>query len=79
MEGFAVYGMPLFNFSAHYFTTEDLNSATYEHHLIPRKDITLNLDYRQCGLSSGSCGPNICEKYRIKPEPFEFQLSFKPL
>ena len=77
--GFAVLGMPLFSFSAHYYTTEDLEKATHRHLLVPREDITLNLDHRQCGLGSGSCGPDTFEQYRIKPGPFEFKLKFSPL
>jgi len=78
-KGFAVYGMPLFSFSAHYFTAADLGKATHRHLLVPREDITLNLDHRQCGLGSGSCGPDTFEQYRIKPGPFEFKLKFAPL
>lgn len=72
--GFFAAGCPSISFSAHYFTTEDIDKATHRHQLVPRKDITLNLDYKQCGAGSGSCGPDTFEQYRIKPEPFEFTV-----
>jgi beta-galactosidase/evolved beta-galactosidase subunit alpha len=37
----------------------------------------LNLDYKQCGLGSGSCGPETFPQYRIQPAPFSFGLMFK--
>jgi len=74
--GFKAGSGACMNFSAHYFTTEDFDKATHRHELIPRNFITLNLDYKQCGIGSGSCGPETFEKYRIKPEPFEFNMIF---
>jgi beta-galactosidase/evolved beta-galactosidase subunit alpha len=40
--------------------------------------ITFNLDHKQHGLGSSSCGPDVLEKYRLKPEAFEFEIVLKP-
>lgn len=75
--GLYAQGIPLLNFSAHYFTTKDLAEAKHTNALKPRDQITLNLDHRQCGLGSGSCGPATWEAYRVQPEPFRFSLRLR--
>ena len=75
--GLYAQGLPLLSFSAHYFTTKDLAEARHTNKLTPRDEITLNLDYRQCGLGSGSCGPATWEPYRIQPEPFRFAVRLR--
>lgn len=77
-HGFKVSGMPLINFSAHYYTTEDLEKTTHRHLLVKRDFITLNLDYKQCGIGSNSCGPAAFEQYRITEKKFSFGLCFTP-
>lgn len=77
--GLLAVGMPLFEVSAHHFTTEDLAKAKHTFELKRREDITLNLDFRQCGLGGGSCGPDTLPKYLINPEPVHFSLRLRPL
>lgn len=75
--GLYVQGMPLVNFSAQYFTTKDLEKARHTNELEPREFVTVNLDYRQCGLGSGSCGPQTFERYRVAAEPFRFAMRLR--
>jgi beta-galactosidase/evolved beta-galactosidase subunit alpha len=42
--------------------------------LAPRDFITLNLDYRQNGLGSNSCGPAQSPENTVKPEAFRFRI-----
>lgn len=67
-----ITGVPEFSFSAHYFTLEDFELAAHDYELQKKDFISLNLDYKQCGLGSGSCGPPTFRKYRVKPEAFSF-------
>jgi beta-galactosidase len=53
--------------SASHYTAQDIDSAYHTYDLRPRTEVILNLDYRQCGLGTGSCGPGPLEQYRIKP------------
>ncbi|NLB56407.1 MAG: DUF4981 domain-containing protein [Lentisphaerae bacterium] len=78
-NGFKVQGMPLFNFSAWLYTSEDLTKYRHPHELIERDFITLCLDQRQCGVGSGLLGPTTLPKYRIDPGPFTFMLHFSPV
>ena len=52
-------------FSASHFTAEDLFAASHTYDLKPRPETILNLDYRQRGLGTASCGPDTGESYRI--------------
>lgn len=38
----------------------------------------LCLDYRQNGIGSNSCGPQLIEKYRLDETEFHFELRLKP-
>ncbi len=67
---------PTINFSAHRFTTADLEAAAHQHELAPRDTITLHLDRAHHGLGSASCGPGPMEPYQLKPGPFAFAVTF---
>lgn len=76
--GLLATGMPLLDFSAHRFSTEDFEKARHVCDLIRRDEITLNLDYRHCGLGSGSCGPGPLPQYLLTPAEFSFNIRLKP-
>jgi beta-galactosidase/evolved beta-galactosidase subunit alpha len=77
--GLLAAGDPALDFSAHRFTTADIDQAQHTHELTPRPTITLHLDYRQNGLGSASCGPGVLPSYQLHAEPFSFRVSFRPL
>jgi beta-galactosidase/evolved beta-galactosidase subunit alpha len=77
--GLLAAGDPALDFSAHRFTTEDLDRAQHSYELTPRPAITLHLDYRQNGLGSGSCGPGVMPAYQLHAEPFVFRVRLRPL
>ncbi len=79
MAGLFVGGMPDFNFSIHRNTAEDFAEAKHPHELVPNDHITLNLDWKQCGIGTGSCGSATAPQYRIEAEPFQFALRFRAL
>jgi beta-galactosidase/evolved beta-galactosidase subunit alpha len=68
-----------FNFSAHYYTTEDIDRAKHFHELKRRDFITLNLDHAHNGLGTASCGPGPLPQYWAKPQPFDFTVKLRPL
>ncbi|NEW04965.1 DUF4981 domain-containing protein [Paenibacillus sp. SYP-B3998] len=76
--GLLVAGKPQFNFSAHPYTTADLDGAKHTIDLSKRDYITLHVDYMQNGLGSNSCGPAQLPAYQLKPHEFLFQLDFIP-
>jgi beta-galactosidase/evolved beta-galactosidase subunit alpha len=72
--GLKVAGRPHFDFSAHWYTTQDLDHARHSYDLKRRPIITLNLDLAQNGIGSNSCGPMPWPQYLLKPENFRFEL-----
>ena len=70
--------MPCLNFSAHRFTTEDIEKAVHTCDLFPRDEITLNLDYQHHGLGSASCGPGVLPQYQLHPHEFNFAVRLRP-
>ncbi|MFZ3008691.1 MAG: glycoside hydrolase family 2 TIM barrel-domain containing protein [Phenylobacterium sp.] len=51
--------------SASHFTPADLFAATHTTDLTPRAETWVNLDIRQRGLGTASCGPDTLDRYRI--------------
>lgn len=58
--------------SVSHFTAADLFKATHTNELEPRQEVIVNIDHKQRGLGTGSCGPQTLEKYQIKPGSYEF-------
>ncbi|UNK19578.1 beta-galactosidase subunit alpha [Paenibacillus sp. N3/727] len=72
--GLLATGVPVLNFSASRYTDIGLEAAMHISDLVPSNFITLNLDYRQNGLGSNSCGPAQSPEHTVKPEPFQFRI-----
>ncbi|WP_340644822.1 glycoside hydrolase family 2 TIM barrel-domain containing protein [Phenylobacterium sp.] len=51
--------------SASHFTPADLFAATHTTDLTPRAETWVNLDIRQRGLGTASCGPDTLDRYKI--------------
>ena len=77
-KGFLAVGLPAINFSAHRFTTMDLENAKHTYDLTPGHEITLNLDYRHNGIGTASCGPGPWPQYLLHPEEFTFGILLRP-
>jgi beta-galactosidase len=66
-----------FNFSAHKYTTDNLNRAMYPFQLKRAGYTTLNIDHRVGGLGDTSDLP--MTKYRIYPETTEVTYMIRPV
>lgn len=78
--GWRVAGLSsLLDVSAHHFTAEDLTKAMHTYELPWRDEITLNIDYAQCGLGNASCGPGVLPQYLLPPKEVEFAVRIEPL
>jgi beta-galactosidase len=77
-DGIMVVADNYMAFSALHYTENDLDKARYIHQLKPRKEVVLNIDYRQLGLGNGSCGPAPLPDYQLYAEPVEFSWSVRP-
>jgi beta-galactosidase/beta-glucuronidase len=76
--GLLFAGTPTFSFTAHDYSDIDLTLAEHTYELEHQELITLDIDYRQGGLGSNSCGPEPLEKYRLMPEPAVLEFVMRP-
>ncbi len=77
-QGLLVEAAGPMEFSVSHYTAQDIDSAYHTYDLNPRAEVILNLDYRQCGLGTGSCGPGPLEQYRIKPGRYSWSYTLQP-
>lgn len=66
-----------FSFNASIYTQEELTNKKHNYELVPCDSNVLNLDFRQNGIGSNSCGPRPQEKYRFEDEKFTFTMNLK--
>ena len=61
-----------FSMNASPYTSEELTNATHNYELPESGKSVLCIDYRQNGIGSNSCGPELDEKYRFDEDEWEF-------
>ncbi|QKW48842.1 glycoside hydrolase family 2 TIM barrel-domain containing protein [Streptomyces buecherae] len=71
-----VDGEPPFWFTARRWTSEQLDAAAHTPDLVPGDRIWLNLDHRQHGIGTQSCGPGVLPAHRLDAGPATFSLIF---
>ena len=76
-KGLRVEGMPLIQFSAHRYATEDFAAAKHPCEMKPRKYTTLSIDHAQRGVGSGACGPDVLPRYEVAPKAFRFAFKMR--
>jgi beta-galactosidase len=58
--------------SATRFTVEDLYAAGHETDLRPRRGLVVHADVAHRGIGTASCGPDVLDRYRIRPGTYRF-------
>lgn len=72
------YHQETFSFNASLYSQEELTQKGHNYELLSSGSTILNLDYKQNGIGSNSCGPRLLEKYRFNEERFTFAISLLP-
>jgi beta-galactosidase len=67
-----------FSFSASHYSPEQLTRTAHDYELIPERETTVIIDYRQSGIGSNSCGPQLAPEYRLAEREFAFTFRMKP-
>ena len=65
-----------FSFNASYYTIEELTEKRHDYELEESGNTELCIDYRQSGIGSNSCGPELKEEERVQGE-FEFEIGIE--
>ncbi len=74
----AVYDELPFSFNLSEYAEEELTKKTHYWELEKSGRTILCIDYRQSGIGSGSCGPQLAQKYRLDAEHYSFGFHIKP-
>lgn len=64
-----------FQFNVSNYTSEILTKTKHESELIESDNTIVRIDYKNSGIGSNSCGPELLEKYRLKEKNINFQFS----
>ncbi|MGF1735762.1 beta-galactosidase subunit alpha [Photobacterium satsumensis] len=67
------------NFSAWFYTNQNLHQAQHTIELVKSGYITLNLDHKLMGLGSNSWGSEVLDSYRVYMDEFRYGLTLLPL
>ncbi|MDR1531142.1 MAG: DUF4981 domain-containing protein [Clostridiales bacterium] len=68
-----------FELNASHFTPDALAGAGHTNELRPIPETVVRVDYKNSGLGSASCGPELIEKYRLNERDIAYTFYFQPL
>ena len=68
-----------FSFNCSHFTPLRLTRTRHDYELEPKAETVVNIDYRNAGIGSHSCGPVLREPYRITGGHHTFAFRFVPV
>ena len=67
-----------FSLSVSHYDPHYLTGFMHDFELVPEKETTVIIDYRNAGIGSASCGPMLNPIYAITEKEFSFSFNFKP-
>jgi len=76
--GICAYAQQPFSMNLSPYTQEELTEKKHSFELVESNCTVLCLDYKQSGLGSESCGPQLLDKYRFSETEFTFRLHMHP-
>lgn len=68
-----------FSFTSSHYSAKQLTEKTHDYELSPEEVTYVNLDYKQSGIGSNSCGPELDKKYRLSEKDFVWSVRIKPV
>ncbi len=68
-----------FSFNVSHFSPKQLTETAHDYELVPQKETILNIDYKQSGCGSNSCGPGLLPQYQFNEKAFSFTFRIKPV
>lgn len=68
-----------FSFNCSHYTPRQLTDTAHDYELVPLKETVVNIDYKNAGIGSNSCGPVLKDCYRINDTEFDFSFRLKPV
>lgn len=62
------------SFNCSHFSPAQLTGTAHDYDLIPQSVTYVNVDYKQAGIGSNSCGPRLREEYRLPSGHYVFDI-----
>jgi len=75
MGGFAFVAKQGFESNVSVYSAEELTEKNHNFELVSNGFANVRIDYKVSGIGSGSCGPQLLEKYRLQDETVSFKFS----
>ncbi len=73
-----IFGANKFSLSVSHYDPHYLAKVAHDYELCPDKKTYVIIDYRNAGIGSHSCGPELLPEYRVSEKQFNFSFSFSP-
>ena len=67
------------SFNCCHFTPTQIAKTRHDYELVPKKETVINVDYRNSGIGSNSCGPVLSKPYRIEAGEHRFAFRILPV
>ena len=67
-------GATSFDFSASNYTDEELAAKRHNYELEKADVVTVHFDYKNSGVGSNSCGPELLPQYRLEEAEFDWEI-----
>ena len=67
-----------FNFSMYPFSDQNLTKARRINQLEKADFMTLNVDARQAGLGTATCGPDVADQYLLMDSVYQYDICLRP-
>ena len=64
-----------FEFNVSNYTSEVLTNAKHTNELVENDNTIVRIDYKNSGIGSNSCGPELLDEYRLKEKDIFFKFS----
>ena len=66
-----------FEFNVSHFTANNLAQAMHQDEILYENLTNIRIDYKNSGIGSHSCGPDLLEKYRLSEKDIDFTFCIK--
>jgi len=66
-------------FNAQHYSPQMLDIAKHDYELVPSKSTFVTIDYKQSGIGSNSCGPELFTQYQFIEKEFRCAFKIKPV
>jgi len=72
--GLNFYALDTFEINVSKYSVENLTKAMHIDELEENNAVNIRIDYKNSGIGSNSCGPELMEKYRLNEKEIKFSF-----